>query len=296
MYKSTDIKRFLTKTYNLEIQSLVRLNQGMANTNYLVNKSYIFKIYSVRTVKQLSFELEVLKQLKRKRFPSPRVVKNNKGKLYSVYHRRPCAVFEYIKGKMLKKATPSSLKEVGKQTAKLHKLLKNKQQKVSRVKWDFVDVKKALKKERKGIIKKRFPQAKERLDFLQQELNKIKLPNSLVKGFTHQDIKPDNIVISKSGKMSFIDFDNSYRGVLLIDLMTTVIWTCFKNNKLYKPYFNAYLKGYNSQRKLTVQENKYIYEVLKFRVLREILIWMWLYNDSRARKHVNYLIRIYKNI
>ena len=63
-----------------------------------------------------------------------------------------------------------------------------------------------------------------------------------------------------------------YNGVLLVDMVTILIWSGFKGNKIYKPYFTAYFKGYETQRKLTVKEKKYFKEILKFRLLREAFI------------------------
>lgn len=291
------IKKYIRENYGLAITGIRWLKSGIANRNYLIitrNKKYLFKIYSYRTLAQTEFELKVSDYLHRKRFPSPAVVKNRNTKLFGQYDGKPCALFIYVDGQILKKISPKILLKIGRQIALLHKLLKNKKETVRRENWDLASIKNKVKKFRPAILKKSYPNKREIIDFLDRELAKIDLPVSLPSGLTHQDIKPDNIVVDKRGKIHFIDFDNMYYGSLLVDFMTTVIWTCFTKNKFNHYYFKFLIKGYEQQRKFSTLEKKYFDQALRFRLLRETFIWIWLYSDKKAQRLCNNFLSRYR--
>src|SRR3989344_1150176 len=289
------IRKFISDHYGLAITSIRFIKSGVANRNYLIvtaQKKYLFKIYSYRTPAQTEFEVKILNYLNQKHFPCSPVVKNKQGKLFGQYESKPAALFVYVEGQILKKISIRTMVKIGRQIGFLHKLLKNKKETVQRENWDLVGIKSKVKKFRPRVLKKKYPHKEEIMNFLDQELAKIDLPGSLPTGLTHQDIKPDNIVVDRHGKLHFIDFDNMYEGTLLVDFMTTVIWICFQKNKFNRLYFKALIKGYEQQRKFSNLEKKFFDQALRFRLLREAFIWIWLYSDKKAQR----LCRSFTNV
>ena len=222
------IKDFLEKNYGVKAVALSRIKQGVINSNYLVDAGrpdfFLFKIYNLRKPEQVFFELELFEYLEKNAFSSPRVIKNSKKELFSLFELNPCVLLTYIPGHVLKKITPEILYEVGVKLGGLHVLLRDYEQPVEREMRDYRHIKNYVKNDSRKIIENGFPNAENFLVFVNNELDKFDFPEDLPVGITHQDVKPENIILGNSGKISFIDFDYAYRGVLLYDIMTAVIF------------------------------------------------------------------------
>ncbi|MFH1979259.1 MAG: homoserine kinase [Patescibacteria group bacterium] len=291
-------KRVVLKEYDIDITSLKKIKEGVINLNYRVltgSGECLLKIYNWRKPEEVEFELGVLDYLASKNFPCPRIIKNRQGDFYSFIQDKPVVLLDYISGETLREISSETLYKTGVLTGRLHRVLRGYKQSVKKD-WRLSpppeDFKKYLK-----IEVGQFPKARNFIDFIVAEFEKIDLPTDLPQGITHQDIKPDNILVDKGGGLSFIDFDNIYRGALLYDIMTVVVWTCFKENVLCDDSLDSFLQGYELERGLTNLERKYFNNALRFRLLREAFAWgPTRFNTRLAKKNCRSFLTSYKNL
>ncbi|MFH1427414.1 MAG: homoserine kinase, partial [Patescibacteria group bacterium] len=296
------IKIFLRDNYNLDIIKVEHLKSGVMNDNYLVEdieeNRYIFRVYNYKKIEEVKFEIEILNYLNNTDFPNPIVlVAANKDAVLE-FNNKPAIIYKFIPGDFIKNITPELLFQTGQMSGKLHKVLHDYQPKIYKPTWDPEDLKRLADNNREEIIKRNFPRAEELMDFVQTELAKYNFPESLPKGITHQDIKPENIIVDNNLITGIVDFDNSYYGQLLHDITTTIIWTCFKDEKLNNDLLTAFLNGYNQERPMTDIEKEYLTPGLKWRLAREIFIgpFVTINFPELSRKRADYFINLYKKI
>lgn len=181
----------------------------------------------------------------------------------------------------------------------MHVILRKTRPAVKKEGWDLEQIKRLLKTHRRDILHGAFPRANALLDFLDGELSTISLPTGLPKGLTHQDIKPENVIAREDKIVSIIDFDNGYYGELLHDITTTIIWWACPKQRLDTKLAHQFIQAYEKKRKLTPLERNALYgEALRFRLLREMLIWpMRVQHDvPQARKQVEKFMHMYRNL
>jgi len=298
-YSQTEIKKFIADNYGLPVKRMKRLPAGLMNLNYLIESGknkYVFRINYLRSMEETAFTAEILEALAARKFPSPRIVEAKNRKQILLIRNKPCLLYKYIKGNNQAEINKEILKEMGFLLGKMHKSLRNFKPTIKKRTWDPEELKKIVKQSRRKMIKSKFKNAETLMDFMEAELEKFSFPASLPKGITHQDVKPENIVVKDYKIQGILDFDNAYRGVLLHDLTTPIIWTCFKDYKLDYRLLNSYLKGYEKSRKLSVLEKKYLLEGIKFRLAREAFIGPFAIYPypEKSEKRSEYFRRLYR--
>ncbi|MFA4955273.1 MAG: homoserine kinase [Patescibacteria group bacterium] len=294
-----NLRRYLEKNYGLRIRRVTKIKHGMLNRNYRVlteQGDFLFKNYLLRTPRETAYELTLLEALRQADFPCPRIFRDLRGALQVMWRGRPGVLFGFIPGKSVKRLTPAHLKRVGAQLGRMHQLLKNARlPSVKRDQWGFAEVARLIRTRRQEIVRKNFPDGAAMVEFIAREFSRLKPHDHLPQGITHQDVKPENIIRDDAGRLSFIDFDNAYRGALLTDLATTVIWTCFPGGKLRPALLRVLLKGYESERKLTRAERAAFAEVMKFRLLREAFAWPLRFAPAKAIKNNSHFLAAYRD-
>lgn len=295
----TELKRFLEKQYGLTVLDIRRIQSGVMNINYEIKTAagkYIFRIHELRNVRDVAFTVEMLQALSERKFPSPRLVASKSGLFISLIHKKPCLLYLYIEGRQPAKCTNDLMRQTGFLLGRLHRLLRNFRPRAVKPTWDPKELLVIVKKNKDKMLQSKIKGAEQLMDFLGKELLRFQFPRQLPIGLTHQDVKPENI-ISQAGKIqAIIDFDNSYRGVLLHDLTTPIIWMCFEKFKLNFQFLNSYLKGYSRARKLSALEKKNLLPAIKFRLLREAFIGPFAIYPypERSQKQSEYFLKLYK--
>lgn len=295
------IKDTLKKEYQIEPQVIERINFGVINDNYYIKnhdgREYLFKKYKNDQHAKIEFEIELYKILEGNNFPAPKIVTtvNNQRLLKADGNY---ILFKYIPGRMLNSVEQNIAKQVGSLTGQLHNIFNNIKENVNIEKWEPDDITNILFNHGNEVAERDFDYAYKFVQYVQNEYQKLKLDADLPQGMTHQDIKPENIIIDSDGKISFIDFNNCYTGCLLSDVMTFPIWAMFDfDNKLDISLFASYIKAYDQSRNLLQIEKSNIMETFKFRLLREAYVWpyRWLKAD-KARRNAWMFVNRYKDI
>ena len=291
----------MLRNYNINVGRIKQLPHGTRNANLLLETNAgkkVLRVYLHKSMQETALDREALSQLAKSPFPSPRLLKTSKGRLPS-FHGHPVVVYDWIVGNMASSKDPSRLEEVGAWMGFLHKTLSRLQAPKSfHGIWDYPRILSLTRFWRPRLIRMGYPHAQELFTFIQDELGLIKWPQHLPTGFTHQDIKPEN-VLAQGGRVTVIlDFDNAYIGELINDLTTTMLWWCTPNDRLDPKRVRRFLKGYERERTFTSTERAIVLgDAFRFRMLRELLIWpMRCYHKPDiAEKHVRRLLRLYQN-
>ncbi len=298
MNRSSAIKILVHEKYGLVVQSIKKINTGVINENYIVQaqgKKYIFKIYNLRNTKQLQFEINVVQKLGELKYPCPRLLHTQDGQLHTQFQERHCLLYEYIPGKPLKTINKKKMFQIGIQLGKMHALLQKMPQKVVRESWELSDMLSYVETEKKQMDKKNIPGLKNFLLEVKKEFADVHLSKALPVGITHQDVKPENIIEHKSS-LTFIDFDNVYRGLLIVDALTPVIWMCFPKGVFSISLFESYMKGYQQSRHLKKFEKRHLFDALRFRLLREAFVWPMRFESTKAKPKFTQFNNAYKSL
>lgn len=292
-----EIKKHIISTYRISPLKISAVRGGVMNDNYKISSNqgdFIFRIYNRTPFETVHFEVEVLIHLASKNFKSPRITMALDGAGVVLFKEKPSVLYEYIVGKPVKKITHSLLEKIGGLMGRLHVSVSSFKPKILKESWEPVSFKKLLSLGGKVFRQRKVSGAKDLIKFLSVEMSQFNFPD-LPHGVTHQDIKPENILVHKGEVSGLIDFDNSFYSAFIHDLTTTVIWTCFTNNKLDRSKLKALVRGYESERKLTPAEQKIFEDAIRWRLLREMFIgpFVTVKKTPEVKKRLEYFRKLY---
>lgn len=301
MHKPIDLKavaKFLRERYALPAEELELAPQGVMNTNLVFSsggKKYLFKRNESKTPELVKFEVEVLEHLRGHDFPAPRLIRSVVGAPLELLEERPVLVYEYIEGEPLRMLSEDILHEIGATLGRSHRLLSDFTPSVEKERWDHDTLPVLVRAGEVVMSEKGFHDCGALCAFLLEEFRRYRFPENLPQGVTHQDVKPENIIVRDGRVAGFVDFDNAYVGTLLHDVTTTLIWTCFEEDTFNASYARAFLAGYQKERPLTGEEKEVFADALRWRFLREAFIGPYVTPvfSSLMRERVEKFKRLY---
>ena len=237
---------------------------GAIQTNLLletIKDRFVFKYYETRSKEYALFEVEVLQYLNKHSYPCPAPIRNILKGFLGKYKNKPFALFEFMEGKHRKKANPQ---EIARVIGQLHKITIGYKSKYSEAR-DSYDPECCWKYAKLSSNKiKSKSEAKQRLNWLKAELDKLKLPNNLPKGICHCDTHPSNFLYKKNKITAVLDFDDASYIYLLYDIANMIyFWAWPHKEKIIFSKARELLKEYNKHRKLTEIEKNHLYDLLK---------------------------------
>lgn len=268
-----DIKNHVISNYAIEPIDISYIKEGVTNTNHLVvtkEGKFLFKIYNFKRPEQVQFEVNVLRELEKYNFLSPRVVERKNGESIGEYEGKPCLVYVYIDGEVDRDWSASTLEQVGKYMGAKHSLLSDFSDRTKSGTFDLEEMKKLVDGGLERFKEAEFPDSEELIEFVKTHLGKVSFPEDLPKGITHHDIKHENVILSNGKIAGIVDFDLTYYGVLLNDIATTIIWECFNGDDIDIQKAQSFLDGYEDERPLTLVEQEHFCEAIHFRLAREV--------------------------
>ena len=250
-----------------ELSYFEGIDEGIENTNYFFKtkaQKYVLTIYENKITerikqKNLSFFIELINFLRKKNFPTPKIISNNKNKQLNTYKKKQFSIVEFIDGKITKKINNQHCYKLGKILATLHKKtlgFKNKRKNDFSLK-EWHALTKRIKLSKKGAL------------FLKEEINYIKKnwPKNLPMGIIHGDLFPDNVFFKNNNIVGVIDLSNACNDFFCYDLSICINAWCYKKNLDINKMKNL-IKGYNSVRKLENNEIRNINFFLRVSSLR----------------------------
>ena len=276
----------IEKIFNIKkITSFKGIRKGIENTNYILKtkkQKYILTIFEKRVhSKDLPFFMNLMHSLSRLKIKCPEPLATNKGNyLFKIKNKNACIV-TFLKGKDKHELSSKDCYTVGKNIAKLHiaskKLKLFRKNSLSLNGWS-----KLLNKIDHRSKKIHF----NLINLMKRNLSEIKKnwPKSLSSGIIHGDLFIDNIFFHKNKFYGFIDFYFSSNDFLSYELAICINALCFikKKNKFIfdKKKSSNFLKGYQTLRKLTINEKKHFNALCKGAALRYLLTRVYDYSNT----------------
>ena len=279
-----------------KIISYSLVSQGNINSNYIIltdKGRYILRAYKFKNEEEIISEIDLLNYLSSNHFPCPILI----GNIFKTKRKNICC-FKYIEGQELKKVNEKELKGIAKLLAKFHLLTRNYRLKFKREGEGLSVIKHYLEIKKRDILKSKFKDSENFINFLETELKSLNFKNDLPSGAVHVDVKSENVIAGKSGKLNLIDFDNFYLDYFVVDIGSTLMWLCADKEKINLKRAEIFLDEYASHRKLTKNEKRYITESIKFNCLKQAFKYAYicLPRLKFAEHWAYYFIRLYKNI
>ncbi|CAN5447035.1 phosphotransferase enzyme family protein [soil metagenome] len=241
--------------------SILFLKRGF-NDTYLIqdkDKKYILRIYkhNWRSIESIETEIKLLKYLKENgiyvSYPIADTEQQFIQSLEAPEGLRYAVLFSYAEGNQIRKLNNEQAYLLGIETGKIHLLTQNKSLGSTAQNYDIqLQFEKTLKT-LKPILTHHIDKY-EYLMHLQSEFSSKF--NSIDKtqigfGICHGDLQAENFHVNNSNQFTFFDFDFFGTGALIYDI-GVFIWYDHKNKP--KEIIDAFLRGYQTQRKLTETE------------------------------------------
>ena len=241
--------------------SITFLKRGF-NDTYLIKsqkEKYILRVYkhNWRNLESIETEIKLLNHLKENGISvSYPISDNQKQFIHSIEAPegiRYVVLFSYADGEQIRKLTIEQAELLGVQTGKIHLLTQNKNLGETAhnydIEYQFENTLITLEpilhnhpKEFNYVI-----QLKGYFTELFSDIDKTQLAS----GICHGDLQAENFHINSNNQFTFFDFDFFGEGYLIYDI-GVFIWYDHKNKP--KEIVDAFLKGYQTQRKLSETE------------------------------------------
>ncbi len=260
--------------------SITFLKRGFNDTYLIQNETekYILRVYkhNWRSLESIESELKFLNHLKdggvSVSFP---IIDNNKQFIHSIEAPegvRYAVLFSYAEGEQVRKLSVEQAELLGIQTGKIHALSQHKNVGTPAHNYDidyqFEKTLSVLKS-----IRINHPNEYNYVVQLKNYFTKLFIDidkTQLATGICHGDLQAENFHINSKNGLTFFDFDFFGDGYLIYDI-GVFIWYDHKNKP--KEIVDAFLKGYQTQRKLTETELKLLPYFSTLRALFQMTLY-----------------------
>lgn len=270
------LKAFIADTYGRQVSEIYHLRAGLVNQSFRVvdqsGEVFVLRISSHKSADEVMFEVEVLLELDEADIPTPSLLANVDGGYLGQFERKPVIMYRYIPGVVPDELDIPMLEELGAYMGKKHAYLKAFKPKVSKPTWEPTALPELYRVGRDELLKIEDEAANAVVAFCDQHIMADPVAPELPQGVTHQDIKRENIIIENGILRGIIDFDNSYYGSLLHDLLTLIMWEGYEGKNLSSARVEAIARGYQAHRPLTTVEIEHVKDAYRHRLIREVFI------------------------
>lgn len=223
-----------------------------------------------RSKSELEAEIELLAHLKKNNFPVAEAIPDKDGKKIISLENQHGYLRKFTEGKGKSNPTRKEIKMFGEVLGAFHLLVENYKTAHKRKQvWDLDHTRHYFEEDKETILKSNLKNKKEFVRRVERELAALHFPRNLPSGTMHEDLGKRHVIWHQNRIAAMIDFDRSYYGKLILDIGQAARGWCFKNNWAVwsDENFKALLEGYESKRKLTALEKKYLREAIIFAIL-----------------------------
>ncbi|MFH0806527.1 MAG: phosphotransferase [Candidatus Brennerbacteria bacterium] len=251
---------------------MVRTPKG----EFIISKHRHFSSRDIWSKSRRSFLYEVGLLNVLKKLPVPHYRKSAKGGYVLDFKRFDVTVYRFLPGKQPRFLTPAMVRQLGSFVGSFHAAGRNFRETLKGRRRFYQLTHTVVRRMHVYAQKQKNPRLKRIVTEVKKGVEQNRLPASLPKGPIHVDIKPENELFVREKLTGVIDFGNFYIGPYMLDVGKTVMWNCVRKGRLEKNLLQSFLKGYESKRKLSVQERKYLKRSILFAIFSHI--WVDLYH------------------
>ncbi|MFY9308110.1 MAG: phosphotransferase [Bacteroidia bacterium] len=245
--------------------SITFLKRGF-NDTYLVNtnrEKYVLRVYkhNWRSLESIETETRLLIHLHENSIPVSYPIKDKHAQYIQAIDApeglRHAVLFSYAPGQQIRKLTTEQAFLLGSETGRIHNLTSNKS--FGQVAHNYsIEVQFEITLNVLKTVLTDYPEQYAYLEHLKNEfmdLFKGLDQKELSRGICHGDLQAENFHITEGNKFTFFDFDFFGEGFLAYDI-GVFRWYDHKNKT--PQIMDAFLEGYQTQRKLSETEIKLI--------------------------------------
>jgi len=275
----------INKKFKVEnIINFKGIKQGIENTNYLLkskNNKFILTIFEKRvSQKEIPFFMKLMDQLNDLKINCPKPLKNKSGNyLIKIKNKTACMV-SFLDGKDKKKLNIKNCFDIGKVIAQMHlsskkiKLYRKNSMGIKNLNPLFNSIK---------FKSKKFINIEKFLHHNFKDIKK-KWPIGLPSGIIHGDLFIDNIFFKNNKLSGIIDFYFAANDYFMYEIAICVNALCFdkKNSKflINKKKVKNLIKGYESIRKISINEKKSLNILCRGAAMRYFLTRLYDYTNT----------------
>ena len=263
---SSDLNDWIEKFNFKDLVNFKGISSGVTNSNYLIqmaHSNYILTIFEHNNIEELPFYIDLMTYLAKENFLCPRPIENKNGQALGLLKEKPALMVSFLDGKEKAIRSPKSCYLVGQYLAKLHSTANNFSQLNKNTRgldWVsdmYLNLKKYLSLEDQGILELEINYHK--------EMDKVELPEGII----HGDLFKDNVLFLNDKVSGFIDFYYACNEKFIYDIAIAINdWCIDQDGQINKSMFLEFIKGYQSERKLTDNEQEYLNVALRLAALR----------------------------
>lgn len=250
--RKTEIIRLL-KAYDLgELLEVKRVAQGYANENLLVvttDRKVLYRICKQQPLHLIEYEVRLMQALKDHKIKTAFPIADTQGNYIQKLGDYYAMFYDFVVG-----YEPVLIPEISKQMGIEIGRLSTVPMTPSLAKKNAVHIDNCHKlisefEDCQNPLEEVFSYFKEQTAYLSERLDE-----SLPVGIVHGDAFPNNTIFNINELQAIIDFEEACSDQLMFDVGMTINGFCFVNNQLQKDLLEAFLAGYNAQRKMTDEE------------------------------------------
>ena len=260
----------IIQNYSLgELKNFNGIKDGIENTNYLIiteTNKFIITIFEQRVdTSNIPFYFEVMINSNSFGINCPIPIKSTNGEYVTEIKKKKMAVFNFLLGSSRKKWSDNDCYTIGEKLARFH--LANLRNQLSLKNqfsiqfWNQIFHK--CKKQINNIIPNSIQIIESECKYLTKNW-----PNKLPSGVIHADLFPDNVFFQENKISGFLDFYFSCNDYFSYDLAICINAWCFPEKEFDRNLFKSLLSGYQSIRKLEVEEKECLNILLRGASLR----------------------------
>ena len=263
---SSDLNDWIEKFNFKDLVNFKGISSGVTNSNYLIqmaHSNYILTIFEHNNIEELPFYIDLMTYLAKENFLCPRPIENRNGQALGLLKEKPALMVSFLDGKEKVIRSPKSCYLVGQYLAKLHLTANNFPQLNKNTRgldWVsdmYLNLKKYLSLEDQGILELEINYHK--------EMDKVELPEGII----HGDLFKDNVLFLNDKVSGFIDFYYACNEKFIYDIAIAINdWCIDQDGQINKSMFLEFIKGYQSERKFTDNEQEYLNVALRLAALR----------------------------
>lgn len=269
------------------------VSKGTVQTNFFIQTSkgrFVFRCYENRSREMVLFECDVIRYLVGRQYPCPAAIQDRSGAVVGM-QGKPYVIFEYVEGYHIEKPGASERQQLIQKAAELHNITEGYQPIHVGQRLNFNA---GLCREfaGKAAASLNTESAWKKLAWLEDQLSKLELPDSLRKGICHCDWHFENVLFRDGEFKALLDFDHANYTFLILDLVGLIEIFAWP----FDGWFDAgaareVAQSYMRFRALNADEQKHLFDAYKLSILIDC-VWYFARGDAAdfyEKRKIDYL-------